>query len=90
MNRKVYKKVRRHAESILLDWVKSLSTEEEITSVNIKDYLPKHGYIPIEQGNKVNFYTERWAVREVKKLVLKGHILNDITMRDLESAQKRK
>ncbi|OUW99397.1 MAG: hypothetical protein CBD88_00870 [Flavobacteriales bacterium TMED228] len=93
MNRKTYKKVRRHAELILLEWVKTLVPEEskdDILANNLGKFLPADGHFSTDSGNRVNFYTKRWAIRSIKKLIAQGYILNNITMRDLESTQKRK
>lgn len=93
MNRKIYKKVRKHADLVLLEWVKTLvpqESQEDISIKNLSSYLPADGHFSTDSGNRVNFYTKRWVIRTIKKLVAQGHTLNNITMRDLESAQKRK
>jgi len=92
MNRKTYKKVRRHAHFILFEWVKSLVPQESLNEIslnNLNEYLPADGHFSTDSGNRVNFYTKRWAIRTIKKLVNKGYNLDDLTMGDLESAQKR-
>ena len=92
MNRNTYKKVRKHADLVLLEWVKTLVPEEaqdEISIDNINDYLPDNGHFSTDGGNRVRFYTRRWTIRTIKKLIGRGYELNNITMRDLESVQRK-
>ena len=93
MNRKVYKKIRSRAKDILYEWVLSLTPEEDkdkINPRNLNDFLPVDGHISMNTGDRISFYTKRWAIINTKRLFKKGYDLNQITMRDLELAQRKR
>ena len=92
MNRKTYKKVRKQADILLLNWVRSLVSDEEkekISKENMDSFLPAKEYFSTDKGNRISFYTRRWTIKTIKQLVQEGHDINQISMRDLESKQKR-
>ncbi len=92
MNRKTYKKVSKHADALLLDWVRSLVPDEEkekISSKNMDDFLPAKDYFSTDKGNRISFYTKKWTVKIIKQLVQEGYDINQISIRDLESKQQR-
>lgn len=92
MNRKTYKKVRKQADILLLNWVRSLVSDEEkekISKENMDSFLPAKDYFSTDKGNRVSFYTRRWTIKTIKQLVQEGHDISQISMRDLESKQKR-
>ena len=60
MNRKTYKEIRKHADVLLLDWVRSLVSDEEkekISHKNMDDFLPAKDYFSTDKGNRISFYT---------------------------------
>ena len=92
MNSKTMKKINRHADLLLLDWLKTLISEEEHSKVNLKNlrsFLPDANYFFVGKSIRLSFYSPKWAVKSLKKLVSQGVELTSITITDLENLAKK-
>ena len=72
MRKKTLKKIDNKVDSLLVEWVKSLLSDEEqeqVTLENYKTLLPKEEYILARGTNYLSFYTCRWARQNIKKLI---------------------
>jgi len=92
MRKKTLKKIDAKVDNLLVEWVKSLLSDEEQEQVTLKNYktlLPKEEYILARGTNYLSFYTCRWARQNIKKLIRKGVDLDSITIGDLEWMLKK-
>lgn len=92
MRKKILKQIDNKVDSLLIEWVKSLLSDEEqeqVTKQNYKSLLPKEEYILARGTNYLSFYTCRWARQNIKKLIRKGADLDSITIGDLEWMLKK-
>tara|TARA_R110000803_G_scaffold190288_1_gene252804 strand:- start:597 stop:896 length:300 start_codon:yes stop_codon:yes gene_type:complete len=91
MNSKVCKKISRQSKIILLEWVKSLVSDEEkekVTADNLASLLPDTNYFFVNRQIRVSFYSPQWVRKSIKKLVKLGHKVEDITIQELEALVK--
>jgi len=92
MNSKTMKKINNHADFLLLGWLKTLIPEEEHGKVNLKNlnsFLPEANYFFANKSIRLSFYSPKWTVKSLKKLVSQGVELTSITMTDLENLAKK-
>ena len=92
MRKKILKQIDNKVDSLLIEWVKSLLSDEEqdqVTKQNYKSLLPKEEYILARGTNYLSFYTCRWARQNIKKLIRKDVDLDSITIGDLEWMLKK-
>ena len=85
------KKLKEKVNALLIKWVCNVLPEEEqdkITKNNIKSLLPKEEYLEVKKTWHLSMYTHRWAKQNIKKLLRKGYVLNNITIEDLENLSK--
>lgn len=74
MNGKKAKQIRSHAKSMLLDWLKTMVSDEEATKIdesNFEDYLPSQGHIYANQKIILSAYSFKWFVNNIKKILKK-------------------
>ena len=87
MNSKKEKQIRRHAESLMLDWLVSVIPDEEkskVTLDNLENYLPNQTHIYANRHLRVSAYTLRWFKKRIKKLISMGRIdFKTITLEEI-------
>jgi hypothetical protein len=74
VNGKKAKQIRSHAKSMLLDWLKTMVSDEEATKIdesNFEDYLPSQGHIYANQKIILSAYSFKWFVNNIKKILKK-------------------
>ena len=77
MNLKKEKQIRKHAQTLMLDWLKTVVPDEEkpkITLANLQDFIPNQTHIYANGHLRVSAYTLRWFAKRIKKLVRMGRI----------------
>ena len=82
MNNKKSKAIRRHSESLLVEWLQSLLSEEEgaaITVKNYKQFMPEQTHVFANQKILLNAYHPKWIAKKIKQLLL---IFPDIKITD--------
>jgi hypothetical protein len=87
MRKRIVKRINKKVDSLLLEWLKTLVSEEEaknITPSKLTTLLPKDRYFVAKRTYYLSFYTQRWAKQNIKKLLKKGKILDAITLEDLK------
>ena len=87
MNTKIMKRINRHSENILIEWVKTQVPEEEQEKVsikNIKQLLPSAKHFYAYGQIRLSFYTLKLARKCIKKLYNLGKDIESITVKDLE------
>ena len=87
MNSKKEKQIRKHAQNLMLDWLKTVVPEEEkpkITLANLQDFIPNQTHVYANQQLRVSVYTLRWFTKRLKKLVRTGRTdVNTITLKEI-------
>ena len=80
MNSKLCKQIRKHSKTILVEWFKTLVSEEQSKDVNesnILSYLSPQTHIFTSNQLHLSAYSYRWVVKRVKTLVRKTNM--DVT-----------
>lgn len=79
------KQVRKLSKQFVVEWLKSMLTEEEQKKVsvdNYEKYLPKEKHFYANNKLMVSAYTPRWFSQRIKKVLRTKHI-DDITYSDV-------
>tara|TARA_R100001480_G_scaffold103707_1_gene106662 strand:- start:235 stop:513 length:279 start_codon:yes stop_codon:yes gene_type:complete len=74
VNGRKAKQIRNHAKSILLDWLKTMVSEEEAAKLdenNFEDYLPSQGHIYANRKIMLSAYSFKWFIKKIKKILKK-------------------
>ena len=80
MNSKLCKQIGKHSKTILVEWFKTLVSEEQSKDVNesnILSYLSTQTHIFTNNQLHLSAYSYRWVVKRVKTLVRKTNM--DVT-----------
>ena len=88
MNRKKSKRIRKHAETLQIEWLKSLLNDEEaskITKDNFRDMLPQQTHLWAQGTIHTSFYTLKWLSNKIKQLIkiFPDKDVEDITPQDI-------
>lgn len=89
MNQRMAKRIRKHAESLQVIWLKSLLNPEEaakITKDNFKKMLPEQTHIWSKGTIFTSFYTLKWLSIKIKQLIkiFPHKNVEDITHEDIQ------
>ena len=79
------KQVRKLSKEFVVEWLKSMLTEEEQKKVsvdNYEKYLPEEKHFYANNKLMVSAYTPRWFAQRIKKVLKTKHI-DDITYSDV-------
>jgi hypothetical protein len=79
------KQVRKLSKQFVVEWLKSMLTEEEQKKVsvdNYEKYLPEEKHFYANNKLMVSAYTPRWFSKRIKKVLRTKHI-DDITYSDV-------
>lgn len=79
------KQVRKLSKVFVVEWLKSMLTEEEQKKVsvdNYEKYLPEEKHFYANNKLMVSAYTPRWFSKRIKKVLRTKHI-DDITYSDV-------
>ena len=85
MNGRKTKRIRKMAVEFLVQWLKTMLTDEEIKKVSAKtykNYLPKETHVYTTNSVRVSAYTSKWFGKLIKKK-LKSKPLDKITYSDI-------
>jgi len=85
MNGRKAKQIRKKANHLVVDWLKTMLVDEEKEKVsvnNIKKYLPEQTHVYVNKKVMLSAYTPKWFAQRIKKSNKK---LKDITWQDIES-----
>ena len=89
MNSKICKQIRKQSKTILVEWFKTLVSEEQSKGVdesNILSYLSIQTHIFANNQLKLSAYSYKWVVKKVKTLVKKTNI--DVSLVRLKDIAK--
>jgi hypothetical protein len=85
MNGKKAKQIRKKGLHLLVDWVKTLVSEEEGKKLSVQDafnLLPSDTHVFTNQRIMLSAFSQKWINKKLKKLI-KIKNINDITVKDL-------
>lgn len=92
MNSKTCKKISKHSNILLLEWLKTLVDEKDHAKLNVNNlhrYLPDANYFFVNREIRLSFYSPKWVRKGLKKLLKRGVDLTSITMADLEALMQK-
>jgi len=75
MNSKQEKKIRKHAQQLMVEWLRSVVPDEEkdkVTVENVHTYIPDQTHVYGNRSLHISAYTLRWFIKGIKKLIRKG------------------
>ena len=90
MNGRKAKKIRRHANNLVLEWLKTMLTDEEAKKLNPKNmdkYMPEQTHFFANRSIHLSAYTPRWFQQRIKRIIRKNKkAIKDITIQEIEHA----
>ena len=90
MNGKKAKRIRRHANQLVFEWLKTMLTDEEAKKLNPKNmdkYMPEQTHFFANSSLHISAYTPRWFQQRIKRIISKNKKpIEDITVQEIESA----
>jgi hypothetical protein len=88
MNSKEMKRINRHCETLMVEWLKSIVPEEEAEKITIDNYkgmLPNQTHFYGDGKFLISSYSPKWFKKRVKKLSAANRI-EDITLQQVKDA----
>ena len=89
MNSKQEKKIRKHAKHLMVEWLRSVISDEDkdkVTVKNVHTYIPDQTHVYANQQLHISAYTLRWFVKRIKVLIKQGRKdFNSITVKETEN-----
>jgi hypothetical protein len=89
MNSKLCKQIRKQSKTILVEWFKTLVSEDQSKDVderNILSYLSHQTHIFTDGQLYLSAYTPKWVVKKIKTLVKKTNM--DVSLVRLKDIAK--
>ena len=85
MNGKKARDINKLADSLLKDWIiRNTNNKEDFNEADLDKYLPKDTHFTDETGCKTNFYTKKWTIRKLKKILKRqGSIPKTLTIEEI-------
>ena len=90
MNGKKAKRIRRHANQLVFEWLKTMLTDEEAKKLNPKNmdkYMPEQTHLFANSSIHLSAYTPRWFQQRIKRVIRKNKkVIEYITQQEIENA----
>ena len=90
MRSKKAKRIRRHANQLVFEWLKTMLTDEEAKKLNPKNmvnYMPEQTHFFANRSLHISAYTPRWFQKRIKRIIRKNKkTIEDITVQEIENA----
>ena len=90
MHSRKAKRIRRHANKLVFEWLKTMLTDEEAKKLNPKKmakYMPEQTHFFANRSLHISAYTPRWFQQRIKRIVRKNKkAIEDITLQEIENA----
>ena len=88
MNLKTCKKIRKQSKVVLVEWFKTLVSEEQskdINERNILSYLSNQTHIFANKQMRLSAYSFKWTVKRIKALVKKTNMdVDKVRLQDID------
>ena len=89
MHSRKAKQIRRHSNQLVLEWLKTMLTEDEAKKLNPKNmdkYMPEQTHFFANRSFHLSAYTPRWFKQKIKKFIKTNQkSIEEITTQDLEN-----
>jgi len=90
MHSRKAKRIRRHANQLVFEWLKTMLTDEEAKKLNPKNmvnYMPEQTHFFANRSLHISAYTPRWFQQRIKRIIRKNKkTIEDITVQEIENA----
>lgn len=90
MHSRKAKRIRRHANQLVFEWLKTMLTDEEAKKLNSKNmakYMPEQTHFFANRSFFISAYTSRWFQQRIKRIIKKNKkAIEDITLQEIENA----
>ena len=90
MHSRKAKRIRRHANQLVSEWLKTMLTDEEAKKLNPKNmdkYMPEQTHFFANRSLHISAYTPRWFQQRIKRIIRKNKkAIKDITLQEIEHA----
>ena len=90
MNGRKAKRIRRHANQLVLEWLKTMLTDEEAKKLNPKNkdkYMPEQTHFFANRSLHISAYTSRWFQQRIKRIIGQNkRVIESITVQEVENA----
>jgi len=90
MHSRKAKRIRRHANQLVSEWLKTMLTDEEAKKLNSKNmdkYMPEQTHFFANRSFYISAYTPRWFQQRIKRIIRKNKkTIEDITVQEIENA----
>ena len=90
MHSRKAKRIRRHANQLVFEWLKTMLTDEEAKKLNAKNmdkYMPEQTHFFANRSLYISAYTTRWFQQRIKRIIRKNKkTIEDITVQEIENA----
>ena len=90
MHSRKAKRIRRHANQLVFEWLKTMLTDEEAKKLNAKNvdkYMPEQTHFFANRSIYISAYTTRWFQQRIKRIIRKNKkTIEDITVQEIENA----
>ena len=87
MNSKLCKQIRKQSKTILVEWFRTLVSEEQSKDVNesnILSYLSSQTHIFANNQLKLSAYSYKWVVKKIKTLIKKTNMdVSSVGLKDI-------
>ena len=87
MNSKLCKRIRKQSKTILVEWFRTLVSEEQSKDVdesNILSYLSSQTHIFANNQLKLSAYSYKWVVKKIKTLIKKTNMdVSSVGLKDI-------
>tara|TARA_B110000046_G_C12888317_1_gene353231 strand:- start:186 stop:455 length:270 start_codon:yes stop_codon:yes gene_type:complete len=89
MNGKKAKQIRKQSGVLIVDWLRSLLSEEEgqkVTTANYKNFMPTQTHFMAQRTMYLNSYHPKWISNKVKRLLKQqpNRALEEITLGEIQ------
>ena len=90
MHSRKAKRIRRHANQLVFEWLKTMLTDEEAKKLNPKNmdkYMPEQTHFFANRSIYISAYTTRWFQQRIKRIIRKNKkVIEDTTLQEIENA----
>ena len=90
MHSRKAKRIRRHANQLVFEWLKTMLTDEEAKKLNPKNmdkYMPEQTHFFANRSIHLSAYTPRWFQQRIKRIIRKNKkAIKDIALQEIEHA----
>ena len=90
MHSRKAKRIRRHANQLVFEWLKTMLTDEEAKKLNPKNmdkYMPEQTHFFANRSFHLSAYTPRWFQQRIKRIIRKNKkAIEYITQQEIENA----